>query len=78
MLNTIPVLLPCWLWGESLYIAFFTCFLARYCINFTQLNFTNSANHFIGTHPYDKTQSATDNFAMVLCSFGEGYHNYHQ
>lgn len=69
----IPVLAPCYFWGESLWIAFWVCFVTRFCINFTQLNFTNSANHFIGTHPYDKNSSATDNIAMVLTSFGEGW-----
>lgn len=73
----IPTLTPVFFWNECLWISFWTCFVCRFAINFTQLNFTNSANHFIGTHPYDKTQSATDNFAMVCLSFGEGYHNYH-
>ncbi|CRK98772.1 CLUMA_CG012124, isoform A [Clunio marinus] len=73
----LPVLTPCYFWNESLWISFWVCFVTRFAINFTQLNFTNSANHFIGRRPYDKGQSATDNLAMVFFSFGEGYHNYH-
>jgi len=72
-----PVLVPYYFWGETLWIAFWVCWVTRFTINFTQLNFTNSANHFIGKRPYDKGQSATDNLAMVFLSFGEGYHNYH-
>lgn len=68
----LPVLVPVYFWGESLWIAFWVCWVTRFCINFTQLNFTNSANHFIGHRPYDKSQSATDNLAMVFLSFGEG------
>jgi len=76
-LNFLAVMIPCYFWGESLWMTFWTCFVTRFAINFTQLNFTNSANHFIGKRPYDKTQSATDNIACTLFSFGEGYHNYH-
>jgi len=73
----LPVLVPCYFWGESLWIAFWVCWVTRFCINFTQLNFTNSANHFIGLRPYDKASSATDNLWCNFLSFGEGYHNYH-
>jgi stearoyl-CoA desaturase (Delta-9 desaturase) len=68
----LPVLTPWYFWGESLWISFWVCWVLRFCINFTQLNFTNSANHFLGSRPFDKSQSATDNLAMVFCSFGEG------
>lgn len=77
ILNIMSVLIPWYFWNESLVVAFWTCFVSRFAINFTQLNFTNSANHFFGTRPYDKAQSATDNIACTLFSFGEGYHNYH-
>lgn len=76
-INVLSVLLPWYFWNESLIIAFWSCFVSRFAINFTQLNFTNSANHFIGKRPYDKAQSARDNIACTLFSFGEGYHNYH-
>jgi len=72
ILNIMSVLIPWYFWNESLVVAFWTCFVSRFAINFTQLNFTNSANHFFGTRPYDKAQSATDNIACTLFSFGEG------
>lgn len=77
LLNFVSVLIPWYFWGESFWVAFWVCFVSRFAINFTQLNFTNSANHFYGRRPYDKTQSATDNIACTIFSFGEGYHNYH-
>lgn len=72
-LNILSVFAPCHFFGESLWNAFWVCFVLRFCINFTQLNFTNSANHFFGKRPYDKRESATDNIACTIFSFGEGY-----
>lgn len=72
LINALPVLVPCYFWGETLWISFWAVWVFRFCVNFTQLNFTNSANHFIGDKPYDKESSATDNIAMVFTSFGEG------
>lgn len=37
----------------------------------------NSLCHWIGSRPYSGTCSARDSFLMALCTFGEGYHNYH-
>lgn len=72
LLNFFAVILPCYFWGESLWIAFWVCYVSRFTINFTQLNFTNSANHFFGKRPYDKRESATDNLYCTFFSFGEG------
>jgi stearoyl-CoA desaturase (delta-9 desaturase) len=37
----------------------------------------NSACHTIGRQPFSTKCSARDSFIMALCTFGEGYHNYH-
>ncbi len=39
--------------------------------------FINSACHYIGTQPYDTTNTARDSWIMAIPTFGEGYHNYH-
>lgn len=42
---------------------------ATFCIN--------SLCHWIGSRPYSSKCSARDSFLMAICTFGEGYHNYH-
>lgn len=37
----------------------------------------NSLCHWIGERPYSSQVSARDSFLMAVCTFGEGYHNYH-
>ena len=37
----------------------------------------NSLCHTIGRRPYTTKCSARDSWIMALCTFGEGYHNYH-
>ncbi len=37
----------------------------------------NSLCHWIGERPYSTKCTARDSFLMAVCTFGEGYHNYH-
>lgn len=39
--------------------------------------FINSLCHTIGRQPYSDSHSARDSLIMAICTFGEGYHNYH-
>ena len=39
--------------------------------------FINSLCHTIGKRPYSTKHSARDSVIMAVCTFGEGYHNYH-
>lgn len=39
--------------------------------------FINSLCHTIGRQPYSTKHSARDSIVMAVCTFGEGYHNYH-
>ncbi len=39
--------------------------------------FINSFAHTFGTKPYDKAQSARDNWVGAFLTNGEGYHNFH-
>merc|ERR1711970_1251782 len=72
----IPTLIPHFLWGESLLTAYFMA-VFRYV---TVLHITwlvNSAAHFFGNKPYDKTIGPTENMFVSLLAMGEGFHNYH-
>jgi len=37
----------------------------------------NSLCHWIGERPYSTNCTARDSFLMAICTFGEGYHNFH-
>ena len=39
--------------------------------------FINSLCHTVGRQPYSTKHSARDSVLMAVCTFGEGYHNYH-
>ena len=72
----LPTVLPYFLWGECLYTAYFMA-VFRYV---TVLHITwlvNSAAHFFGNKPYDKTIGPTENMLVSILAMGEGFHNYH-
>ncbi|CCK70987.1 stearoyl-CoA 9-desaturase KNAG_0F03250 [Huiozyma naganishii CBS 8797] len=59
-------------WGGFLYAGVIRVFLiqqATFCIN--------SMAHYIGTQPFDDRRTPRDNWITALCTFGEGYHNFH-
>jgi len=71
-----PTVVPT-LWGETMFVAFYTAALLRYAI---ALHFTwcvNSVAHMWGNRPYDKGISPRQNLFTALGAFGEGWHNYH-
>ena len=72
----LPTLIPHLFWGELLSTAYFMA-VVRYVavLHFTWL--VNSAAHFYGTKPYDRTIGPTENMAVSVLTMGEGYHNYH-
>lgn len=72
----IPTFVPYYLWGESLWVAFWMN-LFRYSVNYSHLNISNTLNHSIGTRPYDKGITATESTIANFWTFGEGYHNFH-
>jgi len=55
------------LWGGLLRVVF--CHHGTFLIN--------SASHYFGTQPYDRSNSSRDNKWLALLTFGEGYHNFH-
>lgn len=58
--------------GGLAYIGFARLVVSHHCTFLI-----NSACHMIGTRPYSEKISARDSFIMALCTYGEGYHNYH-
>nr|AHL21604.1 acyl-CoA desaturase delta9 [Calanus hyperboreus] len=72
----IPTVLPYLLWGECLYTAYFMA-IFRYVITLHVTWLVNSAAHFFGYKPYDKTIGPTENMLVSLLAMGEGFHNYH-
>lgn len=49
----------------------------RLVVNHHTTFFINSLAHIWGSRPYTERNSARDNGALALVTFGEGYHNFH-
>ncbi len=64
------------LWGDPWGGLLLAGFL-RIVINHHFTFFINSLAHMKGRQPYDKTNSAHDNWIMAFLTYGEGYHNFH-
>uniref|UniRef100_A0A183C3S1 Fatty acid desaturase n=1 Tax=Globodera pallida TaxID=36090 RepID=A0A183C3S1_GLOPA len=73
----LPTAIPVYIWGETVWIAFCTSALFRYCLNLHATWFINSAAHTFGYKPYDVTVKATESMLTTLTAWGEGGHNYH-
>jgi len=73
----IPTMIPVYLWGETWSNAWYVATLFRYCwtLNITWL--VNSAAHFYGAKPYDKSINPAENLMVAVGALGEGWHNYH-
>jgi len=72
----LPTVLPYFLWGECLYTAYFMA-VFRYVTVLHVTWLVNSAAHFFGNKPYDKTIGPTENMLVSMLAMGEGFHNYH-
>jgi len=72
----LPTVLPYLLWGECLYTAYFMA-VFRYVLVLHITWLVNSAAHFFGNKPYDKTIGPTENMLVSILAMGEGFHNYH-
>lgn len=73
----IPLLVPYYFWGESIWVAFWVCVVARYCVNLNNAFTINSIGHSVGQRPYDKNISPADNIFMMIQTLGDGNHNFH-
>ncbi|KAJ0175634.1 hypothetical protein K1T71_008793 [Dendrolimus kikuchii] len=73
----IPSYIPIWLWNEDPWSSWYVASITRYTLTLHFTWLVNSAAHIWGTRPYDKNIGATDNVAVAIGAFGEGWHNYH-
>ncbi|XP_050051516.1 acyl-CoA Delta-9 desaturase-like [Dermacentor andersoni] len=73
----LPTLVPMWLVGETFWNAHLVNGLLRYTISLHMTWLVNSAAHTWGYRPYDKNIAPTENPAMSVGMFGEGFHNFH-
>uniref|UniRef100_A0A3Q3IQ55 stearoyl-CoA 9-desaturase n=1 Tax=Monopterus albus TaxID=43700 RepID=A0A3Q3IQ55_MONAL len=73
----IPMFVPWYMWGESLWVAYFVPALLRYTLVLNAAWLVNSAAHMWGNRPYDKTINPRENLFVTLSAIGEGFHNYH-
>lgn len=73
----IPTLVPYFVWNESLWVAYWFCVVARYCVNLNNAFTINSIGHSYGHRPYDKNISSADNTFMQMQTLGDGNHNFH-
>lgn len=73
----IPTIVPWYLWGESLWVAYFVPTLLRYTLVLNATWLVNSAAHMWGNRPYDKTINPRENKFVTFSAIGEGFHNYH-
>ncbi|KAK2876024.1 hypothetical protein Q8A67_020120 [Cirrhinus molitorella] len=73
----VPTLVPWYMWGESLWVAYFVPGLLRYTAVLNATWLINSAAHMWGNRPYDGTINPRENRFVTFSAIGEGFHNYH-
>lgn len=73
----LPTLIPWYFWNENLLMSLIIAGFLRYCLSLHATWLVNSLAHWIGSKPYDKFISPTENHFVSLLTFGEGWHNYH-
>ncbi|KAJ1368553.1 Delta(9)-fatty-acid desaturase fat-6 [Parelaphostrongylus tenuis] len=73
----LPTAIPAKFWGESVYVAFYTAGLLRYCLLLHATWLINSAAHWFGFKPYDKNISPVESVWTTVSAMGEGGHNFH-
>lgn len=72
----IPTVVP-YLWGESLWLSYFTAFALRYTFTLNVTWCVNSFAHMFGDKPYDVNINPSENLFVSMFAGGEGFHNYH-
>ncbi|KAI1905324.1 hypothetical protein AGOR_G00014920 [Albula goreensis] len=73
----VPMLVPWYFWGESLWNSYFLSSILRYTVSLNVTWLVNSAAHLYGNRPYDKNISPRENRFVTFGAIGEGFHNYH-
>ncbi|KAK6328576.1 acyl-CoA desaturase [Coregonus clupeaformis] len=73
----VPMWVPWYLWGESLWVGYFIPGLMRYTLVLNATWLVNSAAHMWGNRPYDHNINPSENRFVAFSAIGEGFHNYH-
>ncbi|KAM3874184.1 stearoyl-CoA desaturase 5-like [Diretmus argenteus] len=73
----LPTLVPWYVWGESLWDAYFLASILRYAVSLNMTWLVNSAAHMYGNRPYDKSINPRENWLVTFGAIGEGFHNFH-
>lgn len=68
----VPISVPWYLWGESLWVAYFIPALLRYTLVLNATWLVNSAAHMWGNRPYDKTINPRENKFVTFSAIGMG------
>lgn len=71
MCFVIPTFVPWYLWGESLWNAYFLASILRYTISLNVTWLVNSAAHMYGNRPYDKYINPRQNTFVTLGAIGK-------
>lgn len=66
----VPMFVPCYLWGESLWVAYFVPALLRYTLVLNATWLVNSAAHMWGNRPYDKNINPRENKFVTFSAIG--------
>nr|XP_057917030.1 acyl-CoA desaturase [Doryrhamphus excisus]XP_057917031.1 acyl-CoA desaturase [Doryrhamphus excisus] len=73
----VPMFVPWYFWGETIWVAYFIPALLRYTLVLNATWLVNSAAHMWGNRPYDKSINPRENKFVTFSAIGEGFHNYH-
>ncbi len=66
----VPMFVPWYLWGESLWVAYFVPALLRYTLVLNATWLVNSAAHMWGNRPYDKNINPRENKFVTFSAIG--------
>lgn len=66
----VPTFVPWYLWGESLWVAYFVPGLLRYTLVLNAAWLVNSAAHMWGNRPYDKNINPRENKFVTFSAIG--------
>ncbi|KAG7249332.1 hypothetical protein CRUP_010726 [Coryphaenoides rupestris] len=67
----VPMLVPWYLWGESLWVAYFVPALLRYTLVLNATWLVNSAAHMWGNRPYDTQINPRENKFVAISAIGK-------
>lgn len=71
MCFVVPTFVPCYVWGESLWVAYFVPAVLRYTLVLNATWLVNSAAHMWGNRPYDNTINPRENKYVAFGAIGE-------